>query len=154
MSQTLSRVLAVALIIGTCASANGAPPPLQTQPTITAGKAPATGSIDALSPVGVGAAGSVTFTATASFHGVGSGSTAETHTITVHLIVLDDSGNIICNVSQPYTVTSEGQGCANCATSCTETVPAGVYFLNATLMDVGPSSKVLLSIKSAGVILQ
>jgi hypothetical protein len=114
----------------------------------------ALGKIDSLDPIGIGTAGNVTFSAKASFAGVGSGPTAEQHTITLRLLVVDEDGKVICNQKQDWTVANAEQGCIKCPVTCTQAVEPGAYFINATLTDVGPNGKkVRLDVKSAAVIL-
>lgn len=116
----------------------------------------ANGYITSLSPCGgaTGGGTTVTFTAKATFSGVGIGPTAENHTITLRLLVLNDDGGLVCSESQSWEVANGEEGCIDCPVSCMKQVDPGVYFLNAILSDVGPDGKkVKLDAKSCAVIL-
>lgn len=116
----------------------------------------ASGYIDSLDPCGgeSGAGGEVTFTAKATFAGVGIGATAEKHTITLKLLVIDEDGNRVCSSSQSWDVANAEQGCIKCPVVCKKEVDAGVYFLSATLTDQGPDGKkIKLDAKSCALIL-
>ncbi len=112
------------------------------------------GSIDDLTPAGTGSAGQIEFTATTSFSGVGFGPTAEMHTISLKLIVSDEDGSVVAKGTQEWTVANAEQGCIKCPVSVTKQVDPGVYFLNATLSDTGPTGTTTkLGAKSVAVIL-
>lgn len=151
MSKVFLGLLVAGSVIGAIASFAGAACDTKQATRLTK----LLGSIDSVAPCG-GASGTgspVAFTATASFHGVGFGTTAERHTVTVKLLVLDEDGQLVCSSTQSWDLPDAEHGCYKCPVTCNKQVDAGVYFINATMTDIGPDGKKLkVDAKSCAVI--